>query len=87
MKHLNEFKLNEDNYKNDPYDKLFSNENKTIVLEKRNDDIKAYLKDNTKVWSAGKSIQTAVGNLILTHQGFFNINIEGLEEFEKYFKK
>ncbi len=49
---------------------------KTIVITSRGDDIHAALKGEPGVWGCGKSVWSAIGNLITAHPEEFEIGFE-----------
>jgi len=52
-----------------------------IIVKKRKDDFHAHVKDHPELWSAGRDYNSAVGNLIITHQDCLGLNLiyEGLK--------
>jgi hypothetical protein len=46
-----------------------------IVVEKRSNDFKAYLSDNSAVWDCGKTAAEAVGKLVMSARNLFGIAI------------
>jgi hypothetical protein len=53
-----------------------------ITVRKRTDDYIAFLNDNKKWWDCGKTPQSAIGNLILTHKNKMNMGLDLKDEYE-----
>ena len=49
-----------------------------ITIEKRSDDWMAYLDGDRRIWDCGRSPQSAIGNLVLSHQENMGIEVEGI---------
>lgn len=47
-----------------------------IIVEKRSDDYRAYIKYNKAIWGCGKTINAAIGDLMSSHQDYFDLDIE-----------
>jgi hypothetical protein len=49
---------------------------KEIIATKRTDDYHACLKDNPEIWGCGNSLKAAIGDLIMSHDNTFDIDID-----------
>ena len=59
---------------------------KVIVVEKRSDDYKAYIKESSNFWDYGSTQEAAIGNLLITHIEEFDLEIQYKHE-GGFFKK
>ncbi len=48
---------------------------KKIVIRKRLDDYMAFIEGHPEIWSCGKTVNFAIGDLILSHQVAFDVAI------------
>lgn len=54
-----------------------------ILIRKRTDDYMAFVEGHLEIWDCGRDINTAIGNLMRSHQKFFDIKIEDEKDKEK----
>lgn len=47
-----------------------------IIVEKRSDDYMAYIEGRKEIWGCGKDFDSAIGDLVRTHQKEFNVDIK-----------
>ncbi len=57
-----------------------------VIVEKRSDDYKAYIKGSSNFWDCGPTREAAIGNLLISHTDKFDLEIQYKHE-DGFFKK
>lgn len=55
----------------------------TIVIKRRQNDYKAYIKYRSEIWGCGKNRSEAVGDLVLSHPEIFIMKAEYINRLKK----